>query len=123
MTDNLRKAARQHEPGTITATSARWWIGSCEAVAPPVRRQLCRALIALPQVLAVIFRPYPARANAVIPPTAVPEMAAVSTCDVCMGPMTSRDVCTGSMSNRDASSTDVCGRNGSTADASAEIRM
>src|SRR5882672_2087909 len=83
---------------------------------------LCRALIAGPHVLAVILRPYPARANAVIPPTAVPEVAAVSKREVCTVSMSGRDVCTGSRSNHDvswrelsrrdhsASTTDVCRR-------------
>src|SRR5215831_3025004 len=54
-----------------------------------------KTLITGPHVLAVIVRPYPARANAVVPPAAVPEMATVSTGDECAAVKPRRDVSTG----------------------------
>src|SRR5258707_13747906 len=64
---------------------------------------LCRTLIAGPHVLAVIVRPYPARANAVIRPTAVPEVAAVSKREVCTVSMFSYDLSNEVMSDHDVS--------------------
>jgi hypothetical protein len=60
-----------------------------------------RTLIAGPHVLAVIVGPYPARSDAVIPPTAVPEMGAVSTPDEHTAAKSRREVYTRSMAGHD----------------------
>jgi hypothetical protein len=59
-----------------------------------MKRAYTSALITGPHILAVIIRPYPARADAVTPPAAVPEMSAVSTRDECTGTKFRRDTCT-----------------------------
>jgi hypothetical protein len=77
-------------------------------------------LIAGPHVLVVIVRPYPAWANAVVPPTAVPEMATVSTGNESTGPKSRRHMdapsshcgCARPVSGREATSA-----NASTAEA------
>jgi hypothetical protein len=58
-------------------------------------------LIAGPDVLTVIVRPYPARADAVVPPTAMPEMGAVSAPDEYAAVKPPSDVYTRSMPDHD----------------------
>jgi hypothetical protein len=73
-----------------------------------------RTLVAGPHILTVIVRPYPARADAVIPPTAMPEMPPVSTREC--APVKSRpDVYGGPAPSRDVPSPEMSGRNVSAA--------
>src|SRR5258708_39288030 len=65
---------------------------------------LCRTLIAGPHVLAAVARPCPARATAVIPPTAVPQVAAEPKRAVATASMSRRDVCGGAIANHQGAS-------------------
>jgi hypothetical protein len=68
-------------------------------------------LIASPDVFVVIVGPYPARADAIIPPAAVPEMAMMSTYNGSMGARAGHDSDARSMpevSGRKVSATEVC---------------